>query len=211
MMADLHSHYPMHLLEEWASGRDIGPVSSVERMRRLRRPNKFRALLLNLLSRRINRRTPTSPPRVTVDGMVKGEARLVFSVLYSPFAEIDLDRPFQADPVDGYFAHLENQIRLVDQDLALAANAQRARVATTGDDLDRARTDGAVGIVHCVEGAFHLGATPASIEANVATPAWPTSPSPISSTAVSRPTSTRSRSSGTGSTSSSSRSRGARG
>jgi microsomal dipeptidase-like Zn-dependent dipeptidase len=36
-------------------------------------------------------------------------------------------------------------------------------------ELDRALAAGVVGLVHCVEGGFHLGRTPAEVDANVAT------------------------------------------
>lgn len=168
MLADLHSHYPMHLLEEWAAGQDdIGPARTIDRVREVERPNKFRAWLLRLLSTRINRQTPTASPRVTVERLKSGDFGLVFSVIYSPFAEIDLDRPFQADPDDSYFGHVEKQIELVDEDLA--THADPPRVVRNETDLKSAHDAGVPAIVHCVEGAFHLGESDDAIRANVKT------------------------------------------
>src|SRR5687768_12248947 len=127
----------MHLLEEWAQGRDdIGPVRTIDRVRTVDRPNKFRAWLLRLLSTHINRQTPTAEPRVTVERLKSGDVGLVFSVIYSPFAEIDLDRPFQDDPDDSYFAHVEKQIELVDEDLA--AHTDPPRVVRNAKELKSA-------------------------------------------------------------------------
>lgn len=44
-------------------------------------------------------------------------------------------------------------------------------------ELDRALADGKIAFVHCVEGGFHLGATPEAVEQAVeelADVAWPT-------------------------------------
>jgi microsomal dipeptidase-like Zn-dependent dipeptidase len=41
-------------------------------------------------------------------------------------------------------------------------------IVRTAADLDRALEHGAVGVVHCVEGGFHLGSTAAEVHANVA-------------------------------------------
>jgi microsomal dipeptidase-like Zn-dependent dipeptidase len=169
MLADLHSHYPMHLLDDWASGRgDRGPASTVARLRRVRkRPDKFKAFILSTLSRRINWRTPTSGPRVTVDAMEAGDVGLLLSVMYSPFAEIDLDHPFQADPRDDYFGELEILMDLVRDDLARPENAKRARLVKTAAEFEAARSDGVCAVVHCVEGGVHLGESHAAILGNV--------------------------------------------
>ena len=127
------------------------------------RPNKVRAALLSLLSRRFNRQTPTSGPRVTLDRISNGDMGIVFSVLYSPFAEIDLDRPFQADPVEAYFEQLEKHIGLVEGDIVDAA-----RIVRGPAELEAAKADRVPAIVHCVEGGFHLGATDEAVRRNVA-------------------------------------------
>ena len=165
MIADLHCHYPMHLVEEWARGEGVDRVRAVERMRAIRgRPNKFRAGLLALLNSRINQRTTESGPRVTVERIAAGDMGIVFSVLYSPFAEIDLDRPFQADPLDAYFEDLETHIGLVEEDVGTAA-----QIVRDAAELDAAQLAGVAAIVHCVEGGFHLGSTPEAVRRNVAT------------------------------------------
>ena len=90
MIADLHSHYPMHLL-----GEDAGPSETFDRLVRVRRRprwlDRLRALLIRVSARRLNYRDEYSSWRVTLDGLERGRTGVVLSVLYEPFAEIDLD------------------------------------------------------------------------------------------------------------------------
>jgi microsomal dipeptidase-like Zn-dependent dipeptidase len=167
MIADLHCHYPMHLL-----GEDVPPSTTFDHMLRMRRRprwlDRLRALILRAAARRLDYRNASSTWRVSFDGLERARTGLVLSVLYEPFAEIDLDEPPQADPEDGYFADLREHLDRVEDELA-RIDPQRARhvVARSASDLDDALASGRMAFVHCVEGGFHLGRTPESIAANV--------------------------------------------
>jgi len=166
VLADLHAHYPMHVVG------DVTPVTAVERMRQLsgRRSlgDKGRALALGILSRLFSDRDWWAGYRVTVPHIREGGVGLVLSVLYRPFEEMDLEKPYTAPPDSRYFAKLvqdldDVQAEVDGQDQALI------RVVRSRDELDRCLDAGATALVHCVEGGFHLGDTDAEIERNVAT------------------------------------------
>ena len=101
---------------------------------------------------------------MTVDFLAAGGVRVGLSVLNSPFDEMDLDEPYGAPPEPGYFARPDRAAR------AGRGGDRRARRRDGRPRRARARpalADGAVGLVHCVEGGFHLGATPEEVDANV--------------------------------------------
>src|SRR4051812_27172934 len=94
--------------------------------------------------------------RISLDGLVKGDARLVCSVLYWPADEFDLDSlDYEAPPEPGYFADLQRQLGRVEADLtAQDRDGAHHRIAKRGEGL---ADDGRVTFVHCVEGGFHFG------------------------------------------------------
>jgi microsomal dipeptidase-like Zn-dependent dipeptidase len=82
------------------------------------------------------------------------------SVLYRPFSEMDLDEPYGAPPESAYFERLIELLEATEREIEAAGHV----VVRTARDLqisDRIR------FVHCVEGGFHLGATPDEVDANV--------------------------------------------
>jgi microsomal dipeptidase-like Zn-dependent dipeptidase len=167
MIADLHCHYPMHLL-----GEDVAPSTTYDHMVQVRRRPRWlervRALVLRIAARRLNYRDHASTWRVTFDGLEQARTALVLSVLYEPFAEIDLDEPPMADPEDGYFADLRDHLDRVEDELArIDPGRERHVVARSAADIDGALQTGRMAFVHCVEGGFHLGRTPETIAANV--------------------------------------------
>jgi len=161
LVADLHVHYPMHVL---SGDRDV----TLGRMVRVRRRegvgNKARGAILWVASRLLNYRSWDAGPRVTADFLAAGGVRVALSVLYSPFDEMDLDEPYGALPEPGYFARLLEQLEQVEAEVAEHAGTT---VVHDAAELDRALEDGVVGLIHCVEGGFHLGPTPADVDANV--------------------------------------------
>jgi microsomal dipeptidase-like Zn-dependent dipeptidase len=161
LVADLHVHYPMHVL---SGDRDV----TLGRMVRIRRReglcNKVRGAILWVASRLLNYRSWDAGPRVTVDFLAAGGVRVALSVLYSPFDEMDLDEPYGARPEPGYFARLLEQLAQVEAEVADHAGAT---VIRTVADLDQALAGDLVGLVHCVEGGFHLGSTADEVDANV--------------------------------------------
>jgi microsomal dipeptidase-like Zn-dependent dipeptidase len=163
LVADLHVHYPMHVL---SGDRDV----TLGRMVRIRRReglgNKARGAILWVASRLLNYRSWDAGPRVTVDFLAAGGVRVALSVLYSPFDEMDLDEPYGATPEPGYFARLLEQMAQVEIEVS---DHPGATVIHSVADLDRSLAGNLVGLVHCVEGGFHLGSTPAEVDANVTT------------------------------------------
>ena len=163
LVADLHVHYPMHVL---SGDRDVTLGRMVRVRRRQGVGDKFRGAVLALASRLLNYRSWDAGPRVTADFLAAGGVRVALSVLYSPFDEMDLDERYGALPEPGYFARLLEQMAQVEAEVAGHAGAT---IVHDIAELDRALAGGLVGLVHCVEGGFHLGPTPADIDANVTT------------------------------------------
>jgi microsomal dipeptidase-like Zn-dependent dipeptidase len=158
----------MHLL-----GDDASPTATYDRMvsvrRRPRWLDRLRAVVFRIAARHFNYRDEASGWRVTFDGLEQGRVGVVLSVLYEPFAEIDLDEPPASDPEEGYFADLVDHLERVEEELArIDPDGRRHVVATSAADLDAAVSTGRMAFVHCVEGGFHLGRTPEAIAANVA-------------------------------------------
>ena len=160
MIADLHAHYPMHLLPE-ARGSAYELLATAGGRARLR--DRVRARLIGIAGRFANYRSFDSGPRVTVPAMRAGGVGVALSVLYSFFDELDLDRPYGAPPEPGYIDTLVAQIDLVEADIA-ANHAGEVGMARDPAQLDRLLSESKLCLVHCVEGGFHLGATAESVD-----------------------------------------------
>jgi microsomal dipeptidase-like Zn-dependent dipeptidase len=164
VIADLHCHYPMHLL---ASAPEDPTLEQMVRVRR--RPawvDKLRASVLAIAARLLNFRSHSDTWRVDLEGLERGDVRLVLSVLYQPYAEMDLDEWPGSPPEDGYFADLRSQLDAVEDELRrLDPGGDRHVIARDVADLDGA--GGRVAFAHCVEGAFHLGGRVADVERHV--------------------------------------------
>ncbi|HSS32601.1 MAG TPA: membrane dipeptidase [Solirubrobacterales bacterium] len=172
MLADMHCHYPMHVIAQEPKRPLPGaPSLTVDAMTEVsQRPGwveKLRALALRTAASRLN--YGDDRWRVSLDELNAGDVRAVFSVLYEPFAEFDLDEPPGAPPERGYFADLIDQIERVEADLFEVDPGRVAHeVIRSGADLDRVSGEGKAAFMHCVEGGFHLGAAIDEIDANVA-------------------------------------------
>jgi microsomal dipeptidase-like Zn-dependent dipeptidase len=160
VIADLHAHYPMHLVPD-GHGTPIDLITTARGRRRL--SDRLRAVLVGLASRFANYRSFLSGPRVTIDGLRAGDVRLAFSVLYSFFDEVDLDESYGAPPERDYVDALERQLDTVEADVARHHTAEAA-VAHNPAELQAALAAGKVALVHCVEGGFHLGGTPEEVD-----------------------------------------------
>ena len=159
MLVDLHAHYPMHVLPP--------DRANTRTAVRARRPGgRWKAVVVDLLSRLFNYEGPGDTPSVTVELMRDGDVGAILSVLYSPFDEMDLDLPYGAPPRPGYMDSLLDQMDRVEAHVA--AEPLGATVARDPAALDAAIAAGQRAIVHCIEGGFALGATPAEVDANVA-------------------------------------------
>ncbi len=158
MIADIHCHYPMHLLPQ---DRDPdGPKASwTERIR-----DVLQADTEGLLARIINDRKWDSGWRISLDGLQAGGAGIVCSVLYWPPAEFDFDRRRNSPPLPAYYQDLEYQMRCVAADLRRQdPSEERVIVARKPADLDDER----IVFVHCVEGGLHLGPEEDQVDARV--------------------------------------------
>jgi membrane dipeptidase len=159
LIVDLHAHYPVHLVPE-------GELSiwrllrSRRERRRLR--DRIRAFLVALASLFKNYRSLFSGPRVRIEYMQEGGVHVALSVVFSFFDEFDLDGP---EPQPGYIDSLVEQLDFVEGHVRERHRGQ-AFVATNPQQLS-ARGEGEVALVHCVEGGYHLGATPEEVTKSV--------------------------------------------
>jgi microsomal dipeptidase-like Zn-dependent dipeptidase len=161
VIADLHCHYAMHLLERPAQ----------PQLRRSLRPgipfkDRLRALVIWIANRVANYRKWSSGPRVTLEKLEQGGAKLVLSVLLVPLDEMDLGQRYGAPPQKGYFDDLLEQLARVERELSerdpAGARHLIVRSASDLEDPDR------IAFAHCVEGGFHLGTTPHEVKEHVA-------------------------------------------
>ncbi|HUB99309.1 MAG TPA: membrane dipeptidase [Solirubrobacterales bacterium] len=171
MLADMHCHYPMHVVAEEPQRPLPGtPNLTVEAMAKVSQQpgwlEKLRAAVLRTAASRLE--YGDDRWRVNLDELTAGDVRAVFSVLYGPFAESKQDEP-GSPPERGYFAGLLDQIDQVEADLtAVDPNRDAHEVVRSGTDLDRVTDEGKVAFMHCIEGGFHLGGAIDEIDANVA-------------------------------------------
>jgi microsomal dipeptidase-like Zn-dependent dipeptidase len=128
--------------------------------------DRLRALVMWVANRVANYRKWAGGPRVTLDKLEEGGVRLVLSVLLVPLDEMDLAQPYGAAPQRGYFDDLLEQMERVEGNLAeLDPDGRRHLIVSRAGDLqDRER----IAFVHCIEGGFHLGATPDEVRRHVA-------------------------------------------
>jgi microsomal dipeptidase-like Zn-dependent dipeptidase len=162
VIADLHAHYAMHLVPR-AKG-TVEVASTAKGRNRLR--DRLRARLVGFASRFANYQSFEAGPRVTVELLRKGGVGVVYSVLYSPFDELDLGEKYGAPPRHGYLDSLTAQADLVEFDLR-ENHASEAVLVRSAREIDAARGQGKVAFVHCVEGGFPLGATQDEVERGV--------------------------------------------
>jgi microsomal dipeptidase-like Zn-dependent dipeptidase len=157
----------MHLLAE--TPKDVTLERMVRGMPRPGVRDKLRAWLLGFLARILNYRRHSDSWRVDLASLETGDVRVVLSVLYQPFDEMDLEQPYGSDPEPGYFSNLVGQLDRVEAELRqLDPGGTRHAIVKTAQDLQNAQTAGQVAFLHCVEGGFHLGDTPEEVARHVA-------------------------------------------
>lgn len=178
MLIDLHSHLPMYL-----------PPTPPARWRHLRDPRELREWArararggaLTVAGWQDNRSSRSGTPRVTVPQLRAAGVDVVFSVLYSAFDEMILSLPWQARELrhrrerkyhwapagELAFPRLLRQLEAVERHLA---ERWPDDVVVVRDAASRRRaiSEGKLGVVHCVEGAFHLGSAREAIDDAVA-------------------------------------------
>jgi len=158
VIADLHCHYPMHLVagepdaegpgEKWFRGFE----------------DKVDGEILKLVAKIVNDAEWCSGWRVSLEGLRAGGAGIVCSVLYWPACEFDPLHLNDAPPLDRYFEDLKRQLEFIEEDLPDAtADGTPVFVARTAEDLERQ----GIRFVHCVEGGFQLGEDVATLDERV--------------------------------------------
>ena len=123
-IADLHCHYPMHLLADENGGDPfVRPLRKIKK----RRPwNKIRAILVRWAAQRLNFGSK-GEWLVNLEELDRGGVRLVFSVLYVPETELGIEEWLSGRPEERSFDELLEHMDEVEKDLLLA-------VELRGDD-----------------------------------------------------------------------------
>jgi hypothetical protein len=164
MIADLHAHYPMRVIT------DLDPETAAKAMKAgggatIR--DRIQALVLRIANKIDNHPTWDGTYRITPESLRDGDVRLAMSVLFRPFEEMDLSKPYAAPPEAGYFPKLIADLEAVEREVA-THDRSMIRLVHNRLELDEGIAAGATALVHSVEGGFHLGDSPAEIEANCA-------------------------------------------
>lgn len=164
-IADLHCHYPMHLLAD-EEGHDpfVKPLREVPKHRLW---HKFRAILVRLAAKRLNF-GKKGKWLVSLEELDRGGVRLVFSVLYVPETELGIEEWVSGRPAEDSFGELLEHMGEVERDLARRrASGPEHVLVTKGSQLDDAGMDRRIRFVHCIEGGTHLGADANQIESRI--------------------------------------------
>jgi microsomal dipeptidase-like Zn-dependent dipeptidase len=163
MIADLHAHYPMRVINE------MDPETAAKLMKAPGPTfrDRIQALVLKVANKLGNYPTWDGTYRVTPETLRAGDVRLAMSVHYRAFDEMDLDTHYAAPPESGYFPKVIADIEAVEKEVATQDHSQ-LRLVHNRAELDAALADGATALVHVVEGGYQLGNTDAEIEANCA-------------------------------------------
>lgn len=158
MIADLHCHYPMHLV---ADEPDPGGPKEGWLWRFV---DKVEGGIVDLAAKIVNDAGWSSGWRVSLEGLKTGGAGIVCSVLYWPASEFDFLHLNEEPPLDHYFDYLKRQLESVEEELpSETADGTPVFVAKTAVDLEKP----GIRFVHCVEGGFQLGADVAELDSRV--------------------------------------------
>ena len=132
MIADLHIHYPMHLI----SDPDEDPtLERMVRPWRRRHPRDWlRALMLEVAGRGFNYRDWSSGHRVDLKKMHYGRVGLGFSVLLDPSTEFDVGN-WYGPPQPRYVTALIEQLEMVEEVVAGEERSGWGAVAHGRDEL----------------------------------------------------------------------------
>ncbi len=158
MIADLHCHYPMHLVadEPGAGGPDEGWLGQFV--------HKVEGEILDVVAKVVNNAGWSTGWRVDLEGLKTGGAGIVCSVLYWPAAEFDPPHLNGAPPCESYFDDVKAQLEFIEGGLpSTTADGTPVFVAKTAADLERP----GLRFVHCVEGGFQLGDDVAKLDERV--------------------------------------------
>jgi microsomal dipeptidase-like Zn-dependent dipeptidase len=158
MIADLHCHYPMHLV---AGEHDAGGPKEGWRSRLV---DDVEGGILDLVAKVVNDAEWDSDWRVSLEGLKTGGAGIVCSVLYWPASEFDPLHLNEKPPLDSDFDYIKRQLEVVEASLPdTTADGTPVSVAKTAADLDSP----GIRFFHCIEGGFQLGADLAMLDERV--------------------------------------------
>ncbi|MGA7704981.1 MAG: membrane dipeptidase [Solirubrobacteraceae bacterium] len=158
MIADLHCHFPMHLVADEPDPE--GPRETW--LRKLL--DKAEGEILDEAARILNDSGWSSGWRVNLEGLHAGGAEIVCSVLYWPASEFDLLDLNDAPPRDDDFERLKTQLEFIEDELPeTTVDGTPVSVARTAADLKKP----GIKFVHCVEGGFQLGRDPGALDERV--------------------------------------------
>lgn len=150
---DLHAHYPMQFDPEQLSMRKHLRKAAVRHEKLL---DKLKYAILEIADLFFNREQPSDGHAVTIGSLVAGNVGVALSVAYCPFSEIDLEKKYGSPPDDKYLQTVVDLLRVVE---AHVAKDDRARIVRSIEELDAARAEGKVALIHAIEGGFHVGGT----------------------------------------------------
>src|SRR4051794_4907813 len=162
MIADLHLHYPMHLISD--PDEDLALERMVRPWRRRHPRDWLRALVLEVASRLFNYRDWSSGHRVDLTKMHDGGVGLGFSVLLDPATEFDAAHWYGA-PRHSYVRAIEEQLEMVES--VVGGESDRAGVVHDAAELRETLASRRIALVHCIEGGFQLGADDEEVERTV--------------------------------------------
>ncbi len=167
MWFDLHAHYPMHITSDLDA--DAGPEPSLELMRRVRKRRGLRGRIQGVIlwgaMKLASDKTLNSGPRISIEGMQKGDVRLAMSMLFQAFEEIDLSERYGAPPAPDYFQGLLAEMEEVESEVA-SHSEDVIRIVRNNEQLEACLKSDAIGLIHAVEGGFHLGRSDEEIAKN---------------------------------------------
>ncbi len=170
MWFDLHAHYPMHIASDLDAHEGREP--SLKRMRRVRKRRgllgRIQGVILWGAMKLANNKTLDSGPRISIESMQKGDVRLAMSMLFQAFSEVDFSERYAAAPRPDYFQGLISEMEEVEAEVATHSE-DTIRIVRNREQLDACLNSNAIGLIHAVEGGFHLGESDAEIAANCKT------------------------------------------
>jgi len=159
VVADLHTHLPMHVEPTVESG------AFADRLGLLR--DRWRYAAVSAAGRFGNLERATGRPRVSIPLLREGGVGIALSVLYSPFDEMILGpgwhlremrnrgrRYHWAPPGPRAYPRLLRQLESIERHVA--GYGDLASIVRDRAGLESALAAGKVAVVHCVEGGFHV-------------------------------------------------------
>jgi microsomal dipeptidase-like Zn-dependent dipeptidase len=164
VIVDLHNHYAVQVM---SNPDGLYTIDRVTRARERPGADRLKAIVLGIASRLSNYRSWYSGPRVTMEGLAKGDVRVLLAVVLDPFDEANLGDPYASPPEPHYPKDIRDQLTRV-MDEVERRHKGEARFVKSPAELDAALAAGEVALIPAIEGGFHLGADPKQVRETVA-------------------------------------------